>query len=397
MGITHQPIMKHLLVYGWLSLLAMLHGNTLQAQDSAIAIPTITVFAPVYIDSAFSDGVYKLGNGGMPRQMWSSLEFYQGMMLAVDSLNKEKVKLRVIFQDTKSMQPTLEEALTGDTLKQSKLMVAVFTARNDIKPLADFSKEKKIPLLSYTFPNDGGVTQNPYFVLINPTLKVHLEAIFKYLQRNYPTQPINLFKRKGATEDMIQQTLEELNKKTPGTKLKLNPIELRDGFMPEEVLVSLDSTKENITLCGSLQDEFAFNLTRTLGTAKLYRSVIIGMPTWETGRDYSKFMEIIYTSHFQLKKNEKAVNYISTAYKNKLAGKAGDMVFKGFEAMYHFGKLLAKYPNNILQHLSDKEFRLLNDFDIRANKLLDGSVEYLENKKVYFIRKQDGLIKTVKE
>jgi hypothetical protein len=121
------------------------------------------------------------------------------------------------------------------------------------------------------------------------------------------------------------------------------------------------------------------------------------MPTWETGRDYSKFMEIIYTSHFQLKKNEKAVNYISAAYKNKLAGKAGDMVFKGFEAMYHFGKLLAKYPNNILQRLSDKEFRLLNDFDIRANKLSDGSVEYLENKKVYFIRKQDGLIKTVKE
>ena len=389
--------MKHLLVYGWISLVAMLHGNTLQAQDSAISIPTITVFAPVYIDSAFMDGEYKLGNGGMPRQMWSSLEFYQGMMLAVDSLNKEKVKLRVIFQDTKSMQPTLEEALAGDTLKQAQLMVAVFTSRNDIKPLADFSKEQKIPLLSYTFPNDGGVTQNPYFVLINPTLKVHLEAIFKYLQRNYPTQPINLFKRKGATEDMIQQTLEELNKKTPGTKLKLNPIELRDGFMPEEALVSLDSTKENISICGSLQDEFAFNLTRILGTAKTYRSVIIGMPTWESGRDYSKFMEIIYTSHFQLKNNDKAFTNISAAYKNKLAGKAGDMVFKGFEAMYHFGKLLAKYPNNILQHLSDKEFRLLNDFDIRANKLSDGSIEFLENKKIYFIRKQDGLIKTVKE
>ena len=70
---------------------------------------------------------------------------------------------------------------------------------------------------------------------------------------------------------------------------------------------------------------------------------------------------------------------------------------RSFEAMYHFGKLLAKYPNNILQHLSDKEFRLLNDFDIRANKLSNGSTDYLENKKIYFIRKQDGQIKTVKE
>lgn len=389
--------MKQLLVYGWLSVVCMLQRNNLQAQDTAVAIPTITVLAPVYIDSAFSNGDYKLGNGGMPRQMWSSLEFYQGMMLAVDSLNKEKIKLRVIFQDTKSVQPTLEEALNGDTLRKSQLMIAVFNNRNDIKPLADFSKEYKIPLLSYTFPNDGGVTQNPYFVLINPTLKTHLEAIFKYLQRNYPTQTINLFTRKGATEMMMQQTLEELNKKTPGTKLKINPIELKDGFTPEEVVATLDSTKENITICGSLLDEFAFNLTRTLGTTKSYRTVMMGMPTWESGRDFSKFMEITYTSHFQLKNNEKAVNNISAAYKSKLAGKASDMVIKGFESLYHFGKLLAKYPNNILQHLSDKEFRLLNDFDIRANKSAEGSTDYLENKKIYFIRKQDGLIKTVKE
>ncbi|MBU3743785.1 MAG: hypothetical protein FGM61_04455 [Sediminibacterium sp.] len=366
----------------------------LRAQDS---IPTITILAPVYIDSAFANGEYKLGTGGLPRQMWSSLEFYQGMQLAVDSLNKEKVKLRIVFQDTKSTNPSLDDLLAADSLAGSRLMIAVFNNRNEIKPLADYSLEKKIPLLSYTFPNDGGVTEHPYFVLINPTLKTHLEAIFKHVQRNYATQTVQLITRKGATEELIQQTFAELNKKTPGSSIKLNTIELRDGFLPEELLPQLDSTRENLIICGSLQDEFAYNLTRMLGAAKKYKAVMIGMPTWETGRDYSKFMEIIYTSHFQLKTSEKAATNIAAAYKNKLAGKPGDMVYKGFEATYHFGKLLAKYPNTFMQHISDKEFRLLNDFDIKANKSINGSTNYLENKKIYFIRKQDGLIKTVKE
>lgn len=386
--------MKILRLYTCIICLLIFSVGQLRAQDS---IPTITVLAPVYIDSAFTNGEYKLGTGGLPRQMWSSLEFYQGMQLAVDSLNKEKIKLRIVFQDTKSSNPSLDDLLASDTLADSKLMIAVFNNRNEIKPLADYSLAKKIPLLSYTFPNDGGVTAHPYFVLINPTLKTHLEAIFKYVQRNYATQPIQLITRKGATETLIQQTFAELNKKTPATPVKLNTIEVRDGFLPEELLPSLDSTRENIIICGSLQDEFAYNLTRIVGAAKNYKSVMIGMPTWETGRDYSKFMEIIYTSHFQIKTSEKAATNIAAGYKQKLAGRAGDMVYKGFEATYHFGKLLAKYPTTFMQHISDKEFRLLNDFDIKAVKSATGSTDYLENKKIYFIRKQDGLIKTVKE
>lgn len=394
MGITHTYNMKAIRLYAYIICLLIFTVQQLSAQDS---IPTITVLAPVYIDSAFSKGEYKLGTGGLPRQMWASLEFYQGVQLAVDSLNKEKVKLRIVFQDSKSINPTLDDLLASDSLAQSQLMIAVFNNRNEIKPLADYSVKKKIPLLSYTFPNDGGVTGNPYFVLINPTLKTHLEAIFKYIQRNYATQTLQLITRKGATEELIQQTFADLNKKTPGTAIKLNTIELQDGFLPEDLLPKLDSTRENLIVCGSLQDEFAYNLTRIVGTAKNFKSILIGMPTWESGRDYSKFMEIIYTSHFQLKTSEKAATNIAAAYKQKLAGRPSDMVYKGFESIYHFGKLLAKYPHSFMQHISDKDFRLLNDFDIKFNKSANGITDYLENKKIYFIRKQDGLIKTIKE
>ena len=40
----------------------------------------IAVFAPVYLDSAFDNGNYKLGNASLPRQMLPGLDFYNGVM-----------------------------------------------------------------------------------------------------------------------------------------------------------------------------------------------------------------------------------------------------------------------------------------------------------------------------
>ncbi|MFN9665315.1 MAG: hypothetical protein ACK57C_01825 [Bacteroidota bacterium] len=373
--------------------ISLLSGSA-PAQDSLQRTPTIAVLLPLYIDSAFNADNYKLGNGGLPRYMLPALEFYQGMQLAIDSLNKEKINLSVQFHDTKTAAAGMDSSLANEAIKKADLLIAMFNNRNEIKPAATFSRDNKIPLLSYTFPNDGGVTAHPYFVLINPTLKTHLEAIFKYLQRNHPLQTIFLYKRKGATEELIQQIFEELNSTTKASRLKIKPVELTDQFTPEEATAALDSTRENLVICGSLQDEFAFNLTRTLGAAKSYRQTIIGMPTWETGRDYSQFGEIIYTSHFQTQRNEKAQRNISTAYQKKLAGRASDMVYKGFEAMYRFGKILARNKSQFMSLLSDKSFNLLNDFDIRA---VNVPTDYYENKKIYFIRKQQGLIKSIRE
>jgi len=118
------------------------------------------------------------------------------------------------------------------------------------------------------------------------------------------------------------------------------------------------------------------------------------MPTWEAGRDLSQYAEIMYTTHFQTQRNEKAARAIAATYQKKMAGRATDMVYKGFEAMYRFGKLLIRYPEAFMQQLSNKSLNLLNDFDIRS---VNNPADYLENKKIYFVRKSQGSIKSIKD
>jgi hypothetical protein len=70
------------------------------------------------------------------------------------------------------------------------------------------------------------------------------------------------------------------------------------------------------------------------------------------------------------------------------------MVFKSFELVYRSAKLLQKYGKDWLLHLNSPENKIFHDFDLEAVKSANGT-DYLENKKLYFIRKADGRIKSV--
>jgi hypothetical protein len=64
----------------------------------------IAVFAPLYLDSAFNDtSGYRYAKNEFPKFISSGLEFYEGVQLALDSLNQEKIPLEVFIYDPRSM------------------------------------------------------------------------------------------------------------------------------------------------------------------------------------------------------------------------------------------------------------------------------------------------------
>lgn len=357
----------------------------------------IAIFAPVYIDAAFTDTTYILGKRSLPKQVVSGLDFYNGITLAIDSLQSEKALIEVYFYDTKSMTEPLEQIVEDSTLRNVSLIIGSLNSRNDVKLLADFSLANKITFISSTYPNDGGASENPFFAMVNPTLNTHIEAIYKYLQRNYPLEQITVLRKKGATEDMIQTKLAELNKKTLGVPLQLNIISLNDDFTSKDVTTNLDSTKKNIVLCATLNEAFGLRLINVLTDSKTYKTTIIGMPTWDGFKIMGKETEVIYSTPYYFSNSEKLMQSIANKYKSKYAGRPSDMVFKGYESMFHFTKLLLKHPYNLINNLSDKEAKLFNDFDFQPVKSIKAgsATSYLENKKLYFIRKLDGQIKSV--
>ncbi len=382
-------------------LLVLVSFFTIQESRAQEAPIKIAVFAPIYLDSAFNGNNFKLGNTNLPKYLLPGLEFYNGVMMAIDSLNADGVNAEVLIYDSKQSEIAIQEILTKPELTGVTLIIASFNNRNEIKQLADFAQSRKIALISETYPNDGGVSENPYFVLINSTLRTHIDALYKYLQRFHSTDNLIWVKRKGALEDMIQGFFTELQKKTPSLALRIKTVEMVDSLNQQTLLAGLDSNRNNVLICGSLNEPFGNAIVKTLADNKDYKGTVVGMPTWDGFKDLTKpeykSVEIIYSSPYNFPRTDKIAISISNKYKNKFQARPSDQVFKGFESTYHFSKLLIKHKEAFLNNLSDKSFKVFNDFDIQPIRFKrdNPSADYLENKKIYILKKLDGQVKPV--
>ena len=73
-----------------------------------------------------------------------------------------------------------------------------------------------------------------------------------------------------------------------------------------------------------------------------------------------------------------------------------DMVMRGYEAMWRFANILMKFKTDFASNLSFKDFDVFREFDIQP--VLDREtmmLNYFENKKLYFLTLQNGIIKEV--
>ncbi len=372
-----------------------------QKTHAQVAPVKIVVFAPIYLDSSFIGNNFKLGNSNLPKYLLPGLEFYNGVMMAIDSLNAEGVNAEVFVYDSKQSDDEIQEILTNPALNGVSLIIASFNNRNEIKALANFAKSKKIVLISETYPNDGGVSENPYFVLINSTLRTHIDALYKYLQRFHSTDNLIWVKRKGALEDMIQGFFTELQKKTPSLSLRIKTVEMTDSLNQQTLIAGLDSNRTNVLICGSLNEPLGNAIVKTLADNKDFKGTVIGMPTWDGFKDLSKQefknIEIIYSSPYNFPRTDKTSIALNNKYRNKFQARPSDQVFKGFEAMYHFSKLLIKHGDAFINNLSDKSFKVFNEFNIQPIRFNRETVlpDYLENKKIFILKKIDGQVKSI--
>lgn len=364
----------------------------------------IAVFAPVYIDSAFDGKTYKLWGNYLPKNMLPGLEFYNGMMMALDSLKSEGIgNLIIDFYDYRSKGHSLNRIIEDsiNKLEESKVIIASFNSRSDIKPLADYAKDNHIPLISATYPNDGGISNNSYFFLLNPTLRNHCKAIYQHLQRLADSSNIVFVSRKGSFEKMIETMMDNEDSLASKRALNLKPVFLTDSFSTRQITAQLDSTKANIILCGTANEYFATRLFETVAPLTKYKTTIIGMPTWDglkgLNKSSYKGLEIMYTSAYNYSNTNKLVARLTDKYQKRYNAKPSDLVFKGYETTLRFGRLISTYGANATQLFSDDIFKVLNCLDIQPtyNSAIPSQIDYYENARIYFIKKVEGSVKSV--
>lgn len=368
------------------------------AQDS-LKTYRIGIFTPLYLDSAFDNYEYRYGKNAVPKFMNPGLEFYSGAMLALDSLSKADAPIEVFIYDTRSATENLTGLFARSESDSLDVIIALCSS-NEVKLFADEGLRRNIPVINANLPNDGGVTSNPFFVMLNPTLSTQCEGIYKYIQKYYSLSRLVMFRKKGPLEDRIKSYFEDFTKNTSAIPLKIKYVDLPDSFSIYQLRAHLDSNYQTLCIAGSLDENFGKRLIQQLAVLKKqYPVTVMGMPTWDNlplSRPEYKGVEIIYSTPFYNAKMDRISAGITSFFNSQIYARPSDMVFRGYEVTLRYAKLLLQYGKDIASNLGSKQHKIFTDFDIQpVFNREDLTLDYFENKRLYFLKWHDTIIKTV--
>lgn len=181
-------------------------------------------------------------------------------------------------------------------------------------------------------------------------------------------------------------------------------ITLSDSFQVAQLRSLLDSNRNNTLIAGSMEAAFGQRLVKQLSSLQpKYKSLVVGMPNWDDidfRKPEFKGVEITFSTPFiSSSGNLDVYTSLSKAYAQKQNSKPSDMAVKGFELTYRFTKTILAYPayEDFADHANDRTYKIFCDFDFVPVTEPGNAdqIHYFENKKLYFIRKQDGVLKGV--
>jgi hypothetical protein len=359
----------------------------------------VGLFLPIHLDTAFTPtGAYRYGSG-FPKQSLPGLEFLYGAEFAMEAFQTDpRANVQLHVFDIRSREGNIGRIGASPLMDSMDLIIGQVSG-GDYQQLAQISRQKNIPFVSATFPNDGGVKSTPTLLIMNARLNTHIQTLYNHLLVNMGTDNIVWVRRPDQSDNRVADLFKQLNDSPDGPLLKYKTLNTTGDSAVAQLLPLLDSTQRNVVIGGSLDESFA----RKLGGAcllvdKAYPITLVGMPTWETVSEFRKSdynsLPILYSSTFHKQAMSAWYGRLEETYKKKTASRPSDMTFKGFLATYHFVNLLLRHGKSLAANLGDSSMKSQTDLDfrpVRVSKTSEG-IDYYENKRIYILKRENRAV-----
>lgn len=350
----------------------------------------VDVLVPLYLSELVNGGkpVFK---SHLPDKVLPGLNFYQGIQLAADTLDGLGHHIDVYMHDITDAGQTVDALIKGAKLDSADLIIGAISAQQ-VAPLAALARKRNINIVSTLTPADGGVKDNLYFNLLQPTLQQHCESLRLAIRRKAGrTANVLIYQRSTVAVD--QQCFRNLTKDSAYTYTRV----LMNAPMPTDKLRNfLDSNTTNIVVMPIVDAAYATQLLQQLDKAfPTYKFEVYGMPSWKgisllRKEGALKNIGITISAPFYFDPSNSVGKGFSDAFIARYGGRPTELAYRGYEAMYWYAYLLQHYGTVFNDHYADNGGAPFTRFDMKAELDAAGNTQYYENQHVYFYRYQGG-------
>ncbi len=225
------------------------------------------------------------------------LEFFQGSLLALDSMRQTGMKLDVRFFDTrKSIDQTLL-LLENPEMEDMDLIIGPFYAFN-LEIVAEFAKREKIPVVTPFFNEMTYAWDNPYLFQLSPSMELGYREVAKLVASKHTYNIVYVreedsvdVERHGLLREMIYDGFDDYRPEEPVIfKELVLTLEHTD-----EIIHSLSSDRKNLVIVPTRNEALASRVVSSLYyRLKDFEIEIVGTPDW------TEFSSIDYRYYHEL-------------------------------------------------------------------------------------------------
>ena len=289
------------------------------------------------------------------------VEYYEGFLMAVDSLKQKGVSVDLYTYDSGKTQASVTRILGKPELKEMDIIFGP-AHTEQIKPMADFAKQNNVRLVVPFSSKNDDVFNNPSVYQINTPQSYLFSEVYEHYLRKFPrANVIFLDAETGHTDkaDFIKGLKEELkNNQITYKELK------GEAINPEGMKLAVDSLRENVIIPTSGKNVALIKiLPQLVITAREhpnYDMKLFGYPEWQTyTHDHlASFYELdtyFYSSFYTNNLFPAAVRF-TQAYRKWFSKDMANTYPKygmlGFDTGYFFLQGLAKYGSNFEESMN---------------------------------------------
>ena len=291
------------------------------------------------------------------------IEYYEGMLLAVDSLQNQGLSLDLSVYDTGEGTSRIREILTGETLPNADLIIGA--VQNDqIKMIADFAKEHHIKyVIPFTSKNDDVLSNNFVFQVNTPHSYLYSKAAERgrKLFANDHIIFVNIHD-KEEKKPFIKAFQEELkDHQVPFKEIEYNgetfAQDLESLYMADQVRNVIIPTSSSLEALQKIKTPL-----RMLAETKTDYSIsLFGYPEWQTYvrealDDFYALDTYIYTNFYAdnlSKPMQDFYNKFKTWYSKDLINTYPKYGILGFDTGMFFFGAMKKYGVNFEEELDN--------------------------------------------
>lgn len=327
-----------------------------------------------------------------PQNSLASLNFYEGVMMAIDSLEKnEDMYYDIYIHDIANNK--LDSLLNSNALDSTDVIIAGVNS-SELQILSDYSLEKKINTFSVFSPADGNVKNNPFFFIFQPTLMTHLEKMYEYTDENFRRYPTTLLFRETPGDEIAFTFLKSKISR------RHNEIKISEDKIDIEVLEKkLVQNERNLVYTTFISPESTTHILSQLATIdEDYELYIIGLPSWKslpilTNGTLPKHIHIIIPYAFQYDNDDQLRMEVRNFHAKFQRGYPTEYTYRGYESLLWISDMLKNHGQYFNNNLEDTH-PLSTEFTYKL-EMEEDEIKYFENKKIYFLKYNDSKLQLI--